>query len=124
MTSIPHLRPFVRERAGALVVGTGALLTNRRKQIIALAARQALPTIYPFREFAADGGLISYGNDVPDTFRRGGVYAGRILKGDKPADLPVDSVDQIRIGHQPQDRKGTRPYLSPTLLARVDEVIE
>ena len=80
---------IVRERAGALVVGTGALLTNRRKQIIALAARHALPTIYPFREFTADGGLISYGNNVPDTFRQGGVYAGRILKGDKPADLPV-----------------------------------
>jgi putative ABC transport system substrate-binding protein len=80
---------LVRERAGALVVGTGALLTNQRKQIIALAARNALPTIYPFREFAADGGLISYGNNVPDTFRQGGVYAGRILKGDKPAALPV-----------------------------------
>ena len=80
---------LVRERAGALVVGTGALLTNRRKQIIALAARHALPTIYPFSEFTPDGGLISYGNNVPDTFRQGGVYAGRILKGDKPADLPV-----------------------------------
>jgi putative ABC transport system substrate-binding protein len=80
---------FVRERAGALVVGTGALLTNQRKQIIALATRHALPTIYPFREFAADGGLISYGNNVPDTFRQGGIYAGRILKGDKPGDLPV-----------------------------------
>ena len=96
---------LVRERAGALVVGTGALLTNRRKQIIALAARHALPTIYPFREFAADGGLISYGNNVPDTFRQGGVYAGRILKGDKPADLPVDSVHQVRIRAQPQDRE-------------------
>ena len=67
---------FDRERAGALVVGTGALLTNQRKQIIALATRQMLPAIYPFREFAADGGLISYGNNVPDTFRQGGVYAG------------------------------------------------
>jgi putative tryptophan/tyrosine transport system substrate-binding protein len=80
---------LVHERVGALVVGTGALLTNRRKQIIALAARHAVPAIYPFREFAVDGGLISYGNNVPDSFRQAGVYAGRILKGDKPADLPV-----------------------------------
>jgi putative ABC transport system substrate-binding protein len=81
---------LVSERAGALVVGSGAMLTNRRQQIIALAAHHAVPTIYPFREFAVDGGLISYGNDVPDTFRRAGVYAGRILKGDKPANLPVE----------------------------------
>src|SRR5262249_38276201 len=80
---------LVRGRAGALVVGTGASLTNRRQQFIARAARHAVPTIFPFREFTADGGLISYGNNVPDAFHRGGVYAGRILKGDKPADLPV-----------------------------------
>jgi ABC-type uncharacterized transport system substrate-binding protein len=80
---------FVRDRAAGLVVSSGALLTSRRKQIIALAALHALPAIYPFREFAADGGLISYGNSVPETFRQGGIYAGRILKGEKPADLPV-----------------------------------
>ncbi|PYN24277.1 MAG: ABC transporter substrate-binding protein, partial [Candidatus Rokuibacteriota bacterium] len=73
----------------ALVVGTGALLTNQRKRIIALAAQHAMPAIYPYREFAVDGGLISYGNNVPDSFRQGGIYVGRILKGDKPADLPV-----------------------------------
>src|SRR5205814_4726265 len=80
---------FVRDRAAGLVVSSGALLTSRRKEVIALAALHALPAIYPFREFAADGGLISYGNSVPETFRQGGIYAGRILKGEKPADLPV-----------------------------------
>ncbi len=80
---------ILRERAGALVVGTGALLTNQRKKIIALAAQHKLATIYPFREFATDGGLMSYGNNVPDTFHQAGVYAARVLRGDKPGDLPV-----------------------------------
>ena len=115
---------LVRERAGALVVGTGAMLTNRRKQIIALAARHALPTIYPFREFAADGGLISYGNNVPDTFRQGGVYAGRILKGDKPADLPVILSTKFEFVLNLKTAKALGLTVSPTLLARVDEVIE
>ena len=124
VTSIPHLRTLVRERAGALVVGTGALLTNQRKQIIALATRQALPTIYPFREFAVDGGLISYGNNVPDTFRQGGVYAGRILKGDKPADLPVILSTKFEFVLNLKTAKALGLTVSPTLLARVDEVIE
>ena len=109
---------FVRERAGAIVVGTGALLTNQRKQIIARASRLALPTIYPFREFAADGGLISYGNNVPDTFRQGGLYAGRILKGDKPADLPVifpQSSNLCSISRQP--RHSVLQYRQPSLRA-------
>jgi putative ABC transport system substrate-binding protein len=115
---------FVRERAGALVVGTGALLTNQRKQIIALATRHALPTIYPFREFAADGGLISYGNNVPDTFRQGGVYAGRILKGDKPADLPVTLSTKFEFVLNVKTAKALGLTIPPSLLARADEVIE
>jgi putative ABC transport system substrate-binding protein len=115
---------FVAERAGALVVGTGALLTNQRKQIIALAMRHALPTIYPFREFAADGGLISYGNNVPDTFRQGGVYAGRILKGDKPADLPVTLSTKFEFVLNAKTAKALGLTISPSLLARADEVIE
>ena len=72
---------LVRERAGALVVGAGAFLLSRRNQIIALAARHAIPTIYGFREYSADGGLMSYGNNIADAFRRAGVYTARILKG-------------------------------------------
>ncbi len=115
---------FVRERAGALVVGTGALLTNRRKQIIALAARHALPTIYPFREFTADGGLISYGNDVPDSFRQAGVYAGRILKGDKPADLPVILPTKFEFVLNLKTAKAMGIEIPPAVSARADEVIE
>jgi putative ABC transport system substrate-binding protein len=72
---------LVRERASALVVGAGAFLLSRRDQIIALAARHAIPAVYGFREYSADGGLISYGNDIPDAFRRVGVYIGSALFG-------------------------------------------
>ncbi len=115
---------FVRERAGALVVEPGALLTNRRKQIIALAARHALPTIYPFREFTADGGLISYGNDVPDSFRQAGVYAGRILKGDKPADLPVILSTKFEFVLNLKTAKAMGIEIPSAVSARIDEVIE
>jgi putative ABC transport system substrate-binding protein len=115
---------LMRERAGALVVGTGALLTNRRKQIIALAARHALPAIYPFREFTVDGGLISYGNNVPDSFREGGVYAGRVLKGDKPADLPVILPTKFEFVLNLKAAKAMGFEISPSLSARADEVIE
>jgi len=115
---------LVRERAGALVVGTGALLTNRRKQIIALASRHALPTIYPYREFAADGGLISYGNNVPDSFRQGGIYAGRILNGDKPADLPVILSTKFQLVLNLKTAKAMGIEIPPAVSALADEVIE
>jgi ABC-type uncharacterized transport system substrate-binding protein len=115
---------LVSERAGALVVGTGALLTNRRKQIIALAARHALPAIYPFREFTADGGLISYGNNVPDTFRQGGVYAGRILKGDRPADLPVILSTKFECVLNLKTAKAMGIEIPLAVSARADEAIE
>jgi ABC-type uncharacterized transport system substrate-binding protein len=115
---------LVHERVGALVVGTGALLTNRRKQIIALAARHAVPAIYPFREFAVDGGLISYGNNVPDSFRQAGVYAGRILKGDKPADLPVILSTKFEFVLNLKTAKAIGLTVSPLMLTGADEVIE
>jgi putative ABC transport system substrate-binding protein len=112
------------ERAAALVVGTGALLTNRRKQIVALAALEALPTIYPFREFSADGGLLSYGNNVPDTFRQGGVYAGRILHGDKPANLPVVLSSKFELVLNLKTAKAMGLDIPLVIRARADEVIE
>lgn len=115
---------LVRERAGALVVGTGALLTNRRQQIIALAARHAVPTIYPYREFTADGGLFSYGNNVSDSFRQAGVYAGRILKGDKAADLPVVLGTKFEFVLNLKTAKAIGLTVSPLMLTRADEVIE
>ena len=115
---------LLRERAGALVVGTGALLTNRRKQIIALAERHALPTIYPYREFTVDGGLFSYGNNVPDSFRQAGVYAGRILKGDKPADLPVIMGTKFEFVLNLKTAKAIGFPISPLMFTSADEVIE
>jgi putative ABC transport system substrate-binding protein len=113
-----------RERAAALVVGTGALLTNRRKQIIELAARDQLPAIYPFREFSVDGGLISYGNNVPDTFRQGGVYAGRILHGDKPANLPVILSTKFELVLNLKTAKAMGLDIPLVIRARADDVIE
>ncbi|HEV7409582.1 MAG TPA: ABC transporter substrate-binding protein [Bradyrhizobium sp.] len=115
---------FVQDRAAGLVVSSGALLTSRRKQIIALAALHALPAIYPFREFAADGGLISYGNSVPETFRQGGIYAGRILKGEKPADLPVVLSTKYEWVLNLKTAKELGLTVSPLLLTGADEVIE
>jgi putative ABC transport system substrate-binding protein len=115
---------LVRERAGALVVGTGALLTNRRKQIIALAERHAVPAIYPYREFTADGGLFSYGNNVLDSFRQAGVYAGRILKGDKPADLPVQQSTKVELYLNLKTAKALGITVPLPLSGRADEVFE
>ena len=88
---------LAREQVAALIVGAGGLLVSRRNQIIALAARHMIPTIYGFREYSADGGLISYGNNIADAFRRAGVYTGRLLKGDQPADLPVERTTKFEL---------------------------
>jgi len=82
-------KTIVQERADALIVGTDPLYSIHRDQLIALAANHALPTIYFLREFAAAGGLMSYGTNFADAYRELGAYAGRILKGEKPDDLPV-----------------------------------
>ena len=100
---------FARTGTGGLILTSSALAVVHRSLIITLAARHRLPAIFYRRAFVDAGGLISYGYDVVDQYRRSGGYVDRILKGEKPADLPVQAPTQVRTGHQPQDRQGARP---------------
>jgi len=114
----------VKLRAGGLVLGTDAFFSSRLEQLSALAMRHAVPTIYQFREFAAAGGLMGYGGSLTEAFRGTGVYTGRILKGDKPADLPVQQVTKIELYINLKTANALRLSVPNTLFARANEVIE
>ncbi len=115
---------LVQLRAGGLVIGGETLFTTGSKQLADLALRHAMPTIYQFREFAAAGGLISYGASLLDAHRLTGVYAGQVLKGERPADFPVQQVSKLELVINLKTAKTLGLTVPPSLLATADEVIE
>ena len=115
---------LAEHHAGALIVSTDPLFTNQRAQIVALAARHAVPMVYVWREFAPAGGLMSYGTDLADSYRQVGIYTGKILNGAKPADLPVQQVVKVELVINLKTAKALGLTVPLPLSGRADEVIE
>jgi ABC-type uncharacterized transport system substrate-binding protein len=115
---------LVQLRAGALVIGTDALFNSRSEQLAALTVRHAVPAIYQYREFVSAGGLMSYGTTVVDTYRPLGVYTGRILKGEKPAELAVQQATRLELIINMKTAKSLGLTIPLPLIGRADEVIE
>jgi putative tryptophan/tyrosine transport system substrate-binding protein len=115
---------LTRLRAGGLVIGPASVTLRGIEQLASLTVRHAMPAIHQDRDFPAAGGLMSYGSDVADSYRLAGIYTGRILKGGKPADLPVQQASKFNLYLNLKTAKALGIDVPPTLLARADEVIE
>jgi putative ABC transport system substrate-binding protein len=115
---------LAQSRAGALVIGNDVFFVSQSEQLAALTVRHAVPTIYQYREFAVAGGLMSYGSSITDTYRTVGTYTARILKGEKPADLPVQQATRIGLIINMKTAKALGLTVPRALLGRADELIE
>ena len=115
---------LIQLRADGLVIGGGAFFTSWRERLAALALRHAVPAIFFGREFAVAGGLLSYGADIPDAYRLAGIYTGRVLKGEKPAELPVQQATKVELIINLKTAKALGITIPNTLIGRADEVIE
>jgi ABC-type uncharacterized transport system substrate-binding protein len=115
---------LIQLRVGGLVIGTDPFFASQSERLAALAVRYALPVVFEFREFVVAGGLLSYGGDVPNSYRLTGNYVGRVLKGEKPAELPVQQATKVELYISLKTAKALGLNVPNTLIGRADEVIE